>query len=94
MICRRLAVSVVFMGGPVVRRRQREQIVNGQRIPERVLTFVPAQWQGGSDYQRWEAWDEARRSWAEVNLPGGAEDLPSTLGANLPPDQPWDEVEL
>lgn len=69
-------------------------VVNGAKIPESVLTFIPGHWEGGSEYQRWAAWDEARVAWAEANLPEGIEDLPSDLGANLPPDQPWDEVEI
>lgn len=94
MICRRLVVSGESMGGLVVRRRQRELTIDGHKIPESVLTFTIAQWAGSSDYQRWVAWDEARTLWAEAHLPNGTEDLPSDLGKNLPPDQPWDEVEI
>lgn len=77
-----------------MRRRPRELVVTGAKIPESVLTFIPGHWQGGSEYQRWAAWDEARVAWAEANLPGGMEDMPDGLLDNLAPDQPWDEVEI
>lgn len=93
MICPRLVECGEFMGGLVVRRRRREQAaVNGGPIPASVLEFVPADWPGTSEYQRWAAWSEARYSWADENLPDGCEDLPAWGG--VVPDQPWSEVEL
>lgn len=91
MICRHLVVLVVFMGVLVVRRKrlsESEQL----GLPAGLGDFVPADWPGGSEYQRYEAWRKARIVWAEEHLPGGAEDVPWWQGEI--PDQPWDEVEL
>lgn len=76
-----------------MRRRERgPRAIGGGVIPADVADFDPAKWADGSDYQRWAAWDEARRAWAVKNLPGGEDDLPTWGG--VVPDQPWDEVEL
>lgn len=91
MICRLLVVPVVFMGGLVVRRKrssEAEQLC----LPSGLADFVPVDWPGGSEYQRYEAWRRARETWAENHLPGGSENLPWWHG--VIPDQPWDEVVL
>lgn len=71
-----------------MRRRRRQETDSG--IPATLLDFTAAEWAGSSEYQQWAAWDDARRTWAIANLPGGEEDLPGWTGAV--PDQPWDEV--
>lgn len=78
---------MVCMGGVVVRRKRRDSA----DMPAEFIVFDPAGWPGGSEYQRWVAWDKARRAWACKNLPNGEDDLPCALGAYVP-DQPWDEV--
>lgn len=74
-----------------MRRRQKEaRAIGGGTIPAWLDDFDPSAWPGGSDYQRWEAWEAARQEWAAANLPGGAEQLQSH--SELIPDQPWSEV--
>lgn len=92
MICPRPGLSVVFtaVGGVVRRRRKEDPLFAG--LPEDAVRFVPARWPGGSEYQRWAAWSEARHSWAEANLPNGYEDMPVWNG--VVPDMPWDEAEI
>ena len=75
-----------------MRRRRKEQVAfDGSTIPAPVLEFVAADWPGGSEYQRWAAWDAARTAWAEANLPNGVASLPFEL-VEYVPDQPWSEV--
>lgn len=76
--------------GSVVRRKREASETEQLGLPRLLADFVPADWPGGSEYQRYEAWREARESWAETNLAGGVEDLPWWHGRI--PDQPWDEV--
>ena len=93
MICRKPAGSVVFTGAGVVRRKRLDVVLAaGARVPREFADFDPSLWAGASDYQRYEAWDRARRSWADQHLPNGAGDLPWWLG--VVPDQPWNEVVL
>lgn len=74
-----------------MRRRQKEEkAIDGSSYPSWLDQFEPSEWGSGSDYQCWEAWDTARREWAEANLPGGAEKLDSHC--ELIPDQPWSEA--
>lgn len=87
--CRRLAVPVACMGADVVRRKRKDPGA-ALGVPAELTTFVPANWPGKSEYQRWAAWSEARYSWADANLPNGYEDMPEWDG--VMPDQPWDEV--
>lgn len=79
------------MGGLVVRRKRPSE-AEQLGLPPGLADFVPSDWPGGSEYQRYEAWRDARYSWAETNLSGGVEDLPWWHGDI--PDQPWDEVVL
>ena len=75
-----------------MRRRVREvQTVSGAGVPDNLLHFSPEQWPAISDFQSWQAWDTARREWADENLPSGQNDLPAWEGSI--PDQPWNEVE-
>lgn len=66
--------------------------MDGGKSPAWIDDFDPTAWPGSSDYQRWEAWDKARREWADKNLPAGAEQLDSHC--ELIPDQPWSEAKL
>lgn len=76
-----------------MRRRQKApRAADGKAGPAWLDDFDPSQWPGGSDYQRWEAWDAARREWADKNFPGGSENLDSLC--ELIPDQPWEEARL
>lgn len=77
-----------------MRRRKKEQVAfDGSAIPASVSDFVMADWPGGSEYQRWAAWDAARTAWAEANLPNGVASLPTEMRERFPaPDQPWSEV--
>lgn len=91
MICRLLVACVVFTGAVVVRRRQRgPELTHG--VPAHLADFDPGLWPGGSEYQRYAAWFDARCLWADANLPDGLEGLPDWDGSV--PDQPWGEVEL
>lgn len=83
--------SAVFMGGLVVRRKRLDpQLKAG--LPLVLADFVPSEWPGGSEYQRYEAWRAAREDWAEKYHPEGVDGLPWWHG--VVPDQPWDEVVL
>ena len=76
-----------------MRRRQKlrtDSAGNVLTIPPSLTDFVPEDWPGKSEHQRWAAWSEARYSWAEENLPDGYEDMPSWPG--VVPDQPWSEA--
>jgi hypothetical protein len=71
-----------------MRRRPRNEVA-GVPIEAAVLEFTPEQWPGANDWEKYEAWREAREEWAKRNLPGGVADLPFRLGSYIP-DMPFD----
>jgi hypothetical protein len=74
----------------MVRRRGLADRVTGG-IPVELVTFQRDDWYGVSEFDRWQAWDKARTSWAEAHLPGGVEDLPGWHERILSmPDAPMD----
>ena len=79
------------MAGLMVRRKRQSE-AEQLGLPRVLADFVPSDWPGGSEYQRYSAWRQARLTWAEANLSGGVADLPWWHGEI--PDQPWDEVVL
>lgn len=72
--------------------RRRRVTLAEHEMPADLAELDLSRWPGDSDYQRWEAWNAARKEWAEVHLPGGADALPDR--SELVPDQPWDESEI
>lgn len=95
MTCLRLVVFVACMGADVVRRKRKDPVLDGGMRPE-FVAFDPADWDGESDYHRWLAWDKARCSWADANLPDGREGLPGwdlSRFASMP-DAPFDPSEI
>lgn len=67
----------------VVRRRQRERVVGEAEV----LDFIPDQWPGETDFERYEAWAAARKAWAAKSVAEGGPGLPLYMG--WIPDQPW-----
>ena len=79
----------------MVRRKRKDPVLDGG-IPADCVGFDPDRWPGASDYARWLAWDEARSTWAETNLPNGPEGLPGwDIGRfACMPDEPFDPRDI
>ena len=70
-----------------MRRREKPvETLTGQPLDPKLEWFDPADYEGGSDWEKYEAWQDARQAWAKDNLPEGW--LPIPLGMPVP-SQPF-----
>lgn len=73
-----------------MRRRPKVVVTDeGATYPAYVFEFIPHDWPGAIDWDRYEAWQAAREVWAVANLPDGVAGLPFRLDGYIP-DAPFD----
>jgi hypothetical protein len=74
-----------------VRRREPDEGAPGG-VPSRLRRFDPDQWPGADIWERYAAWHEATRAFAEQRGGWWDESLTELLEAQkLVPDEPWDQ---
>jgi hypothetical protein len=59
-------------------------------VPDRLATFVPSDWPGGDDEERFAAWVAARVAYADRHgWPGGRAEADGIGALRQRPDEPW-----